>query len=201
MARIPTENELNDLYSVKKQSLSEIGEILGFKQHKIIYWMDKYGIKRRSQSDSVYIKLNPLGDPYKIKNTLSLQEERLKSLALGIYWGEGNKTTSHAVRVTNSDPGVIRNFIYFLRTICSVKEEKIKYYLQTFKDNNIAKAKIYWSKELNVDPILIRTCTPIHSMGKGTYKNISMNGVMTVAFFNMHLKKYIMNELRKMGMK
>lgn len=201
MARIPTESELRELYLVKKQSLSEIAKNLDLKTHKIIYWMDKYGISRRIRSEANYIKANPNGEPFCIKKRLTRDEIKLKYLALGLYWGEGNKTTNHAIRVTNSDPGVIKQFVRYLKIICQIREGKLCFYLQTFKDNDLVIAREFWGGMLDIEPSTIKTTNPIPSMGKGTYKKISKYGVMTVGFFNTHLKTYIMNELKKMGMK
>ncbi len=53
--------------------------------------MDRYGIKKRNIADAVYAKSNPSGDPFKVKMILTKDEELLKYLALGLYWGEGNK--------------------------------------------------------------------------------------------------------------
>lgn len=200
MGRIPTESELRELYIEKKQSLSEIAIRLNFSVHKVTYWMSAYKIPRRSQSDAVYIKANPGGEPFKIKTCLTVEDERLKSLALGLYWGEGTKTNLQAIRIANSDFGVIRNFLRYLVRVCQVKEEKVHYYLQVFKDNDVKLAKAYWASQLSIDQSRINTGKPIPSMGKGTYKKFSRYGVMTLAFFNTHLKSYLMNELRKLGM-
>lgn len=200
MNNIPTARELTALYIDEKLSLSEMSSKTNIKTHKIRYWMDKYGIKRRQRSDANYIKANPYGEPYKIKTKLTRQEVKLKYLALGLYWGEGSKTTIHGVKVTNSDPGVIKQFQKYLHKVCQVRDDKIRFYLQTFKDNNIDKAKNYWAKQMLIDPSRINTCNPIKSMGDGTYKKISSNGVMTIAFYNIHLRSYIMNELGKLGL-
>lgn len=201
MERIPTENELRKLYIDRKQSLSEIANKLSFSVHKITYWMSAYQIPRRKQSEANYIKANPNGEPFCIKKRLTRDEVKLKYLALGLYWGEGNKTTNHAVRVTNSDPGVIKEFILYLRKICGAREDKIRFYLQTFKDNDLVVARKYWGEKLEIRSDIINTTKPIHSMGKGSYKKVCKYGVMTVGFFNTHLKTYIMKELGKLGMK
>lgn len=201
MSKIPSALELNYLYLEKKLSLSEIADYTGFKTHKIIYWMDKFGIKRRIRSEANYIKANPKGEPFTVKNRLTRDEAKLKYLALGLYWGEGGKAANYGVRITNSDPGVIKVFLEYLRKICRAKEDKIHFYLQTFKDNDIEIAKGYWSEQLKVGPKRINTGTPIPSMGKGTYKKISTYGVMSLGFFNSHLQSYILNELGKLGMK
>lgn len=201
MAKFPRSEELTDLYIKRKFSLSEISTITGFKIHKIIYWMDKYNIARRGRSEANYIKANPKGDPFNVKHKLTRNEVKLKYLALGIYWGEGSKTSNYRVQVTNSDPGVIRQFLRYLIEICKAKSSKIHFYLQTFKDNDILLAKQYWSGQLLIDPTRINTGKPLPSMGTGTYKKISANGVMSVAFFNTHLKSYILKQIKKLGLR
>lgn len=201
MGRIPACEELKSLYVDRKLSLSEIASFTGFKTHKVIYWMEKYGIVRRKQSEANYIKWNPNGEPFNIKKRLTRSEIKLKYLALGLYWGEGGKTGNHGIRITNSDPGVIRTFLKYLVNICEARDSKIHFYLQTFKDNNVSIAKKYWSQELSIDPSRINTGTPVHSMGKGTYKKISLYGVITLAFCNTHLQSYIMKELGKLSLK
>jgi len=201
VARIPTELELREMYLKKKMSLSEIAQISNFKVHKIIYWMDRYGIRRRRQSEANYIKANPKGEPFKIKHRLTRDETRLKYLALGLYWGEGSKTTNHSTVVTNSDPMMIRIFYDYLIELCGAERDKIKFYLQTFKDNDADAARTHWMNELKINGPVIRIGKPIGSQGKGTYKKLNKYGVMQIAFFNTHFKTYLMNELRKLGMK
>lgn len=201
MNKIPSALELNNLYFEKKLSLSEIATKLNISVHKVLYWMDKYQIPRRKQKEANYLKHNPNGEPFLIKKKLNRVEVKLKYLALGLYWGEGGKTANHGVRITNSDPGVIKVFLEYLRKICRAKEDKIHFYLQTFKDNDIEIAKSYWAEQLKIDPKRINSGTPIPSMGKGTYKKISTNGVISLGFFNSHLQSYILNQLGKLGMK
>lgn len=201
MNKIPSAQELTKLYVDNKLSLSGIAIKLNISIHKVRYWMSKYQIPKRSQSDAVYLKLNPYGEPFKIKNRLTRNEVKLKYLALGLYWGEGNKVSNYKNWVTNSDPGVIIQFQKYLKEICQAKDTKIHYYLQTFKDNDIYLAKEYWSKQLSIDPDRINTGKPIHSMGKGSYKRISSYGVMSINFSNIHLKSYIMGQLAKLGVK
>ncbi len=47
--------------------------------------MERNGIARRSRSEATYRKANPTGDPFTIKSRLSLNEERLKALALRVH--------------------------------------------------------------------------------------------------------------------
>ncbi|MEL6803532.1 MAG: hypothetical protein AAFO91_07115, partial [Bacteroidota bacterium] len=49
----------------------------------------------------------------------------LFTAALGIYWGEGDITTRHRIRVGSSDPNILRVFVAFLTELCGVQKGKI----------------------------------------------------------------------------
>ncbi len=177
----------------------DISQTLECSIHKVAYWLTKYEIPRRSLADANYAKYNPSGDPFQIKNDLSLAEERLHSLAIGLFWGEGNKRFLTGIKICNSDPDLILQWCSFLRTICQVREDKIHFHLQTFKDNNLILAKEYWANKLSVSPARIRTSKPIPSQGKGTYKRISVYGVISVDVYNTHFRAWMMEQLYKLG--
>lgn len=191
--------ELQQLYLVEKRSMYDIAKNLNCSIHKVEYWLEKYKIARRNRSDANYAKYNPDGDPFQIKENLSLEEERLFFLAIGLYWGEGGKTVNYSTRLCNSDPHLIIIFYKFLTTICQIKPSKIHFHLQTFKDNNITTARKFWAKKINISPELITTCKPIPSQGKGAYKKISSYGVMTVGVYNTHFRTWMMEQLKKLG--
>jgi len=74
--------QLERLYS-KGFSMMEIAGKIGHSPSGIKYWMDKLNIPRRSRSEATYVKRNPNGDPFKIKNKLNKNEILLKGLGLG----------------------------------------------------------------------------------------------------------------------
>lgn len=179
--------------------MSEIAKHLACSVHKVVYWMDRYKINRRSPSLASYHKLNPDGDPFDIKDHLTPTEKSLKNLALGLYWGEGMKATNYAVKIGNTDTGIIKTFQAYLTNICQVDKSKMKYYLQTFNDTDQQEAKKYWSRYLHIHPKKILVSKPVPPQGKGTYKRLNMYGVLSLCFFNIKLKKHIMNELNSFG--
>lgn len=192
------EEELKDklasLYASGK-SMWEISQELDCSVHKISYWMSKYNVPKRNRSDAMYKKLNPDGDPFDIKTNLSIYDQFLFGLALGIYWGEGNKSDRHAVRVTNTDPEMLLTFREFLRKICHVKESKISYSIVAFNDSNIESVSKYWSKKLKVQPTKFGKIVQILPQGKGSYKRKSQFGVCSISFGNIKLKEWIMNKI------
>lgn len=179
--------------------MKQIADSLGCSVHKVVYWMGKYEIERRSISEALYLKLNPSGDPFTIKTKLSSNELMLFGLALGIYWGEGNKASEYAVRVANTDSDMLKSFIDFLRIICGVDKKKIRYSLVIFNDVDIEKAVEYWSKQLNIDNKSFGKIVNIPTQGKGTYKRKSKYGVCTVTVSNKKLKSWLMDKINEVS--
>ncbi len=188
--------ELIRLYHSGK-SMNEIARIYNCSSHKIVYWMEKFHIKRRSLSDAMYYKLNPNGDPFLIKQSLSSQEMYLYGLGIGIYWGEGEKVSKSAIRVANSDPYVLIAFSEFLQQICGVKKEKMRYSLICFNDSLIEKVKAYWSQIFNIPDKKFGKIVRIPTQGKGIYKRKSQFGVCTLTVSNIKLKSWILGEINK----
>lgn len=124
---------LMNLYSSGK-SMRDISLHFKCSEHKVVYWMQKYKINRRSRSEAVYTHFNPEGDPFKINTELTLESSFLKGLGIGIFWDEGTKNYKHSTRVANTNPALIRTFIKFLTQICGVKKSKIRYSIVCFND-------------------------------------------------------------------
>ncbi len=191
-----SKEKLKLLYDSGK-SMFELAQLYKCSTHKIVYWMDKYKLKRRTRSEASYIKLNPNGDPFYIKRVFNLEDMFLYGLGIGLYWGEGEKASNNAVRVANSDPYVIKNFRRFLSSICGVQAEKMRYSLICFNDINENTAKTYWAKLLKISEAKFGKIVNIPTQGKGSYKKKSQFGVCTITVSNTKLKAWIMGEIDK----
>lgn len=163
----------------------------------IRYLMSKYGISRRSWSEATYVKRNPSGDPFKIKKGLSKNDTSLKSLGLGLYWGEGDKSNNTQVRMSNVDPRLLKKFKEFLINICGVKEEKFKYSLVIFNDGNEFEAIRFWRNHLKIKRSQLGKVINIPPQGRGTYKTKNQFGVLTLTVCNKKLKEIILGEIRQ----
>lgn len=192
-------SDLEKLY-LSGKSMPKIARELKCSPNKIVYWMKKYNINRRSRSEATYLSSNPDGNPFNIDgiNNLSKEDIFLYGLNIGLYWGEGEKTTKHAIRVTNSDPFVIIRFRDFLLNICKLVPTKISYYLICFNDIDKNMAKNYWANLLKISPNKFGKIVVIPSQGKGTYKKKSKYGVCTIYAGNMKLKSWILSEIEKL---
>jgi len=180
-------------------SMMEISDRTGWSYHQVTYWMDKYNIPRRSRSEATYVKRNPNGDPFKIKNKLNKNEILLKGLGLGLYWGEGDKRENNtSVRLSNTDPQVIKRFREFLVKICGVKKEKFGYYLILFNDCDRKEAIKFWTQHIGIRRKQLGKITEIPPQGKGTYKKKSEFGVLIFVVTNKKLKEEILRMISEL---
>ena len=187
-------SELEQFYLREKQSSAEIAKIFDCSEHKVNYWLRKYKILKRTISEAVYQKMNKGGDPFKIKDILTLEEAKLMGLGLGLYWGEGNKKNKNAIKLGNTDPRIIKKFIEFLTDILGAKRSKLRFSLQIFSDISEKQALRFWLKQLsecgiNKSQFFKVTITPARSIG--TYREKSKYGVLIVYFCNTKLKKIL----------
>ena len=159
--------------------------------------MDKCNIPRRSPSEAAYLKWNPNGDPFKIKNKLNKNETLLSGLGLGLYWGEGDKSSNTQVRMSNTDPYLLKKFKEFLVKICGVKEEKFKYSLVMFNDSNEMEAIKFWKAQFGIKKHQLGKIINIPPQGKGTYKKKSQFGVLTISVCNKKLKEKIFEMIKE----
>ncbi len=77
----------------------------------------------------------------------SLKKNQLFLAGLMLYWGEGDsKIENCIVRLSNTDPKMIRIFSLFLRKTLNIPEDKIKVSLVLYPDLNDEKCKDFWSE-------------------------------------------------------
>lgn len=187
--------ELEKQYITDKKSVQEIAGTLGCSVNKVIYWMDKYQIKRRSISDAIYQKHNPNGDPFALRPVATKKAAKLLGMGIGLYWGEGNKANKYSVRLGNTDPELINTFIKFLVELFGVDKGKLKFGLQLFTDSNPQKALTFWTESLGVKPSQFYKITVTISGSIGTYRHKNTNGVLTVYYHNKKLRDILVGML------
>lgn len=186
---------LETLYTKNGNSMKEIAIELGCSVNKVVYWMDRYGIKRRTIGDAIYQKHNPDGDPFKAKPIRSLSDAKLHGLGLGLFWGEGNKVNKHSVRLGNTDPELLKSFMKFLTELYGVPKESLKFGLQIFTDIDPQEALNFWSRELDIKASQFYKITVTISGSLGTYRKKSPYGVATLYYHNKKLRDILIGLL------
>ena len=74
-----------------------------------------------------------------------LTKRDLWFLGIGLYLGEGTKM-NEVVRISNSDPGVIKIALRWFREICGLGDKNFRLILYSYPDIDIDWAIKYWSK-------------------------------------------------------
>ena len=98
-----------------------------------------------------------------------IKTRELLLIGTALYWAEGYKRpivrngkarVSHPVSFTNSDPGMVKVFLKFLRTVCNVPEEKITASIRIYQHQNEGFLLNFWSQT---------TAIPFNKFGKVYY--------------------------------
>ena len=196
MSSIP-EEVLRDLYMKQGFSSAKIAEGFDCSIGKINYWLIRYGIQKRSISEAIYKLKNPSGDPFSFRPPQATEEVVLFGLGLGLYWGEGAKRGNGGVRLTNTDPSLVRTFIKFLEKFFAVPKYKLKFSIQIFNDLSEDIALNFWTKQLGVKRNQFYKTIVSEVRGNGTYKHKSEYGVIILYFNNIKFKRLICSLIDK----
>jgi len=192
-------NDLEEMYIEEHKSMQDIAKEFRCSLNRVKYWMDVYKIPSRSISEAIYIKNNPKGDPFKLKKLVSKGDFFIMGLGLGLYWGEGTKSNKNSIRLGNTDPALILNFIKFMDRIYGVKKDKLRFGLQIFNDTTPQEALSFWADTLGVGHDRFQKVVITPSRGVGTYRKKVKYGVITIYYHNKKLRDILCGELKKMG--
>ncbi len=78
------------------------------------------------------------------------KKEPLFWAGLMLYAGEGDRKSSHQIRISNCDPYIHRISINFICKYLFLSRENFRYSLIIYPDNNPKDCVSHWSKELGV---------------------------------------------------
>lgn len=82
-----------------------------------------------------------------IKDIGKFTKRDLFVLGIGIYIGEGAKGNDAPIRISNSDPKIIKTAIIWFKEICGLQNVNFSIRIHTYPDNNQEKAVAFWAKE------------------------------------------------------
>ncbi len=143
-------DEVSKLYFQEGLSCREIGDRLQVSIWKVITFMRKHDIKRRSFSQTRNLQYQRQALSYNKKNSLTLYEQQLYMAGLMIYWGEGAKVDHGVVDFANSDKHMVLIFLEMLRVIYRVKHERLRVLLYCYANQNKSKLQNYWIDLLRI---------------------------------------------------
>ncbi len=147
--------------SLSQEAQNRLKEKHTLKQYKA----SLSALKKREEINQFYKEL-VLKDLYKIRPTKGIY----KLICSLLFWCEGSKNFSH-VRFTNSDPTLIKLFLFTFRRGFNIDESKLRIlmHLHDYHDENIQKE--FWSKTTEI-PLsqFLKTYHKPHT-GKNIHEN------------------------------
>lgn len=185
--------QIKDELGVSKSTLSE-----WFKDHP---WSLEIGINlvKRSQVNATAriqainkirgIKLDTLyseAETEAKKEFQILKYHPLFIASLMLYWGEGDKMNKHRVSIVNSEPEMLRIFIFFLRNICNIDEDKVHAWILAYPDMNLDSTLSFWVEKTGLNRKYFKKTIVIK--GRHQSRRLS-NGVCTVRVLSTLFKK------------
>lgn len=119
----------------------------------------------------------------------SLSKDSLFIAGLMLYWGEGDsKLENNLVRLSNTNPNLIRVFTLFLTIICNIPTNKIKGWILLYPDLNETKCLDFWSNASGLE--LSQFTKPTFIKGRHPTRRLSY-GVCQITHTNRLLKEKI----------
>jgi len=198
----------------KEMSYSQIKEALGISKSTLHYWLKDYPLSKKRirelQGDSER-RIENFRETMRKKREsrlLSFYEEQKKIIfpmskrdlfiaGLFLYLGEGTKTTASTVSVSNTNPSVLLLFIQWLVKCFDVPHDKIKARLHLYKDMNVYRETLYWSRILDVPAY--RFNKPYVKSSRTTditYHREFTHGTCNVIFENARILERILMSLK-----
>lgn len=116
---------------------------------------------------------------------------------LFLYWGEGGKTKSAELILSNTNPAILKFFIHWADKIYGVNRSKLKIKLHLYKDMDINKEISFWSKTLNIKKSsFTKPYVKNSTKSSLTYKTGFGHGTCNVRIANAILCKKVLMGLR-----
>ena len=196
---------------------SKIKHTLGIPKSTLSGWLKDYPLtdkqmaaltKNRTESRYVAIEKTRITKQNKKKARLlvvykqeqarwgSLTKTEIELAGLFLYWGEGGKTMSGSLSLSNTDPQVLKFTLYWLKYALNVPQEKIKVFLHLYNDMNVGQEIEYWSRELKLPATqfskpYIKTSSRVEISHKGFG-----HGTCGLSVNNTRLKEKIMMSIK-----
>jgi len=194
----------------KEMSYSQIKSILGISKSTLSGWLKDYPLSKervnelRGKNEKRIERYRETRKCTKDKRLKQFYlEEKVKIFPLTkrdffiaglfLYWGEGSKTISKTVCVSNTDPSVVSFFIDWVINHLNSPKEKIHILLHLYNDMDINKEINFWSKTLNVPknqfskPYIKQT-----SIKSINYKGMFGHGTCNVRVYDARLSEKIL---------
>ncbi len=106
-----------------------------------------------------------------------LSERDIYCLGLGLYWGEGYKKGSQEFGFTNSDPQMVKFYLYWLQVVFGVTKQNLifRISINTAHKERLDEVHHFWIQLLGVDEEQFTKASLIKTKAKKNYTNGSVH--------------------------
>ncbi len=187
------DKEIIRLYSLERLSVMQIAGIKDISWRQIEKILTSNEVQKRSISEAItshHITKFGLKE-FSLKEDLTIKDQQLKIAGIMLYAGEGSKT-GNVVALSNSNPKIIKLFLYFLRNVCGIAENRLRVTIHYYDDLNPDELITFWSTQTSVPKSQFHKPF-LHITTKGTYRSKSHYGTVTVQYSDKKLLKIILN--------
>lgn len=122
-----------------------------------------------------------------VERRLKVDKDMAKILSALLFWCEGNKTQLNMVRFTNSDPKMIKLFLYLLRKGFNLDETKFRCLIHLHEYHNEKEQIKYWSKITNIPQDQFHNSYRKPNTGKRKRKDYP--GCLALTYYNDKISK------------
>lgn len=138
---------IKDLYYRQGLGVPKIAKKLGVSIDAVYYFMKRHNLTRRTFSEENALRFGRKKPSFKVRTPLTRSLEQLKTIGVMLYWAEGYQAASaQVVDLANSKPEMIALFLKFLRSVCGIKEQKLRAYLYCYSNQDAREVIRFWSK-------------------------------------------------------
>ncbi len=117
---------------------------------------------------------------------IPVSKELFKLYSALLWWCEGNKETSY-IRFTNSDPTMIQNFLYALRSGFDLDELKFRGLIHLHQYHNEKIQQEYWSNVTNIP--LRQFNSSFRKANTGKRKKQGYPGCIAICYYDAKIAK------------
>lgn len=153
----------------KEMSYSQIKKALGISKSTLSYWLADYPLSKeriRELRDCNEQRIEKYRETMRRKREerlsifynqekskiFPINKKELYLAGLFLYLGEGGKSFSaKQLFMSNTNPAVIKFFIYWMENLLSFPRSKMSVQLHLYSDMDIEKEINFWSKTLGID--------------------------------------------------
>lgn len=150
--------EISEQLGVAKSTLSnwflgvDFSEAIRAELTKKAIKKGRHHLQELNKARGVALKVHyELAEEEALKEMKLYRNVPLFTAAVAAYWGEGDKLSKHHVRITNTDPKMLKMFLQFLLTLCKADKKRISLALFLYEDLDEDKCKRYWSRQVGLN--------------------------------------------------